>query len=226
MVLWFGMGFALGGELGYGQYVSWIRGTFHIGNEAIEIAPWMGYLWFAICGIAKAIPAGIFLGWALHGKASAKVWATRVLLVFMLLAIILNLGAPVLGSGAVEWLGDRLVQHCPGLIFPHADMGIYAGEMDGQQGRTVWTNTQNFAVMIWGLVALVVGALNRERTTVVFGSILGGGFAIGYPLSASWCIGMMYAPDYIDWWKIWELQSGFNLGFVCVLAMLLSLIHI
>ena len=53
MVLWLGMGIALGGELGYGQYVSWIRGRFNVGDGVIHIAPWIGYAWFAICGIAK-----------------------------------------------------------------------------------------------------------------------------------------------------------------------------
>jgi hypothetical protein len=220
MVLWLGMGIALGGELGYGQYVSWIRGMFNVGDEVIHIAPWVGYAWFAICGIAKGVPGGIFLGWTLHRKASSGIWLIRVFLVFFLLVILLNLGAPLLGVGAVDWLGDRFVQHCPWMIFPHADLGIYAGEMDGHQERTVWTNTQNFAVMIWGLVAMLVAALHRDRATLFSGALLGGGFAIGYPLSAVWCLGYVYAPGYVDWWKIWELQSGFNLGFLCVLAML------
>jgi len=32
VVLWLGLGLALGGELGYGQYTSWIRGIFYVGE--------------------------------------------------------------------------------------------------------------------------------------------------------------------------------------------------
>lgn len=220
MVLWLGMGIALGGELGYGQYVSWVRGTFRMGEEIIPISPWMGFAWFAICGVAKGITGGILLGWALHGKASPGVWFVRVILVLALLAILLNLGAPLLGAGANDWLGDLVVKHCPWLIFPHAGMGIYAGELDEHLGRTVWTNTQNFAVMVWGLVAMLVAALHRDRATVVAGAVLGGGFGVGYAVSTLWCLGYIYAPNYVDWWKMWELHAGFNLGLLHVLTML------
>ena len=220
MVLWLGMGVALGGELGYGQYVSWIRGMFNVREEVIPIAPWVGFAWFAICGIAKGITGGIFLGWTLHGKASPGVWLVRVLLVLLLLAILLNLGAPLLGDGVVDWLGERIVRHCPWLLFPHADMGIYAGELDKHLGRTVWTNTQNFSVMMWGFLAMLVAALHRDRATLVAGAVLGGGYGIGYALSTLWCLGYIYAPSYVDWWKIWELHAGFNLGLLFVLAML------
>jgi hypothetical protein len=220
LVLWLGMGTALGGELGYGQYVSWIRGMFNLGEEIVPVAPWIGYAWFAICGVAKGVTGGVFLGWALHAKVSPIVWVIRILLVVLLLAILLNLGAPLLGSGAVDWLGERFVQHCPWLIFPHADLGIYEGELDRHQGRTVWTNTQNFAVMIWGLLAMLIGAIRHERATLVAGAVLGGGFGVGYALSAVWCLGYVYAPGYVDWWKIWELQAGFNFGVLHVIVML------
>jgi hypothetical protein len=220
MVLWVGMGVALGGELGYGQYVSWIRGQFEVGEDLIPISPWIGYAWFAICGIAKGITGGIFLGWALHAKVSPGIWLIRVLLVVLLLAILLNLGAPLLGAGLLDWLGERIARHCPWLLFPHADMGLYAGELDKHAGRTVWTNTQNFAVMMWGFLAMLVAALHRDRATLVSGAVVGCGYGIGYAVSTLWCLGYTYAPSYVDWWKIWELHAGFNLGLLFVLAML------
>ena len=36
IVFWLGLGIAIGGELGYGQYVSWIMGRFTVGKE-IEV---------------------------------------------------------------------------------------------------------------------------------------------------------------------------------------------
>ena len=62
LVFWLGLGLALGGELGYGQYVSWIRGFFNVGNETIPIAPRTGYIWLVYCGIGWAAPGGIILG--------------------------------------------------------------------------------------------------------------------------------------------------------------------
>ena len=54
VVFWLGMGIALGGELGYGQYTAWILGKFYVGDDIISIEPWIGYLWFMVCGIGWA----------------------------------------------------------------------------------------------------------------------------------------------------------------------------
>ena len=219
LVLWLGMGIALGGELGYGQYVSWIRGMFNVGDEVIPIAPWVGYAWFAICGIGWGAPGGIMLGWALHGKASLGCWFVRSFLMLVLLVLLFNLGTPLLGSGAVEWLGGRLVESCPWLLFPNSGLEIYAGELGKHLGRTVYTNTQNFAVLVWWAGAMCVAALQRDRTTLVSGAVIGGGFGIGFVLSALWCLGYGYAPGYVDWWKMWELNAGFNLGLLYVIVL-------
>ena len=70
IVFWLGLGIALGGELGYGQYVGWIRGIFNVGDETIAIEPWLGYFWLILCGIGWAAPGGILLGWALGDNVS------------------------------------------------------------------------------------------------------------------------------------------------------------
>ena len=41
--LWLGLGISIGGEWGYGQYVSWIQGKFEAGDAILPIAPWIGY---------------------------------------------------------------------------------------------------------------------------------------------------------------------------------------
>ncbi len=68
--LWLGLGISLGGELGYGQYVSWIRGSFNVGDETVPIAPWIGYAWFALCGVGWA-PRGE-LPWVGHLPAGSR----------------------------------------------------------------------------------------------------------------------------------------------------------
>jgi hypothetical protein len=105
------------------------------------------------------------------------------------------------------------------LLFPHADLGIYTGELDKHLKRTVYTNTQNFAVVFWWVISLLVAAIQRDRKTVVIGLILGAGFGFGFLQSALWCLGYKYAPGYIDWWKMWELNAGFNLGILYIITL-------
>ena len=77
IVLWLGLGLSLGGELGYGQYVSWIQGIFYVGDGTIAIAPSVGYIWLILCGIGWAAPGGILLGWALGERVSIRNWVIR-----------------------------------------------------------------------------------------------------------------------------------------------------
>jgi hypothetical protein len=200
--LWLGLGIAIGGELGYGQYVSWIQGRFNVGERIVPVAPWVGYAWFVICGIGWGAPGGILLGWALHGKASLRRWTARLLI-------------PV----GVAFLGWLLVRSCPWLFFPNYNLGIYVGDLDKHLTRTVETNTQNFVVLAWWVGAMLVAAFHRDRATLAAGALIGGGFGIGFTLGALWCLGYSYAPGYIDWWKMWELHAGFNLGLLYVLTL-------
>jgi hypothetical protein len=64
--------------------------------------------------------------------------------------------------------------------------------------------------------------LQRDRHTLRCGAVIGGGFGIGFAVSAVWCLGYSYAPAFIDWWKMWELHAGFNLGVLYALALFLT----
>ncbi len=202
IALWLGLGIALGGELGYGQYVSWIQGRFEVGEGTVPVSPWLGYLWFTICGIGWAAPGGVFLGWALGGKVSWLRWCVRI-------------GVP-LGVGFLGWL---LVQMYPGAFFPNYGLDLYVETLDRHLERTVFTNTQNFVVVAWWAGVLLVAVLQRDWATLVMGLLIGGGFGVGFTLSALWCLGYTYAPGYIDWWKMWELHAGFNLGLLYAVAL-------
>ena len=219
VALWLGLGLAMGGELGYGVYVSWIRGMFNTGEEIIPISPWVGYLWFALCGIGWAAPGGIVLGWALNANISVRAWSVRILLGAVLFIFIFNLPLPGLGAGTITWLGRQVAAYRPGLLFPHARLGLYAGDVSREIGRTMYTSTQNAAVVFWWLCALCAAAWQRDRATLVSGALLGAGFGVGFAVSAAWCVGYNHAPAYIDWWKMWELHAGFNLGLVYALLL-------
>ncbi len=215
LVFWLGFGIALGGELGYGQYVSWIQGHFYAGNEILNISPWNGYVWFVLCGIGWAAPGGVLLGWALGERARPRIWFIRSLLVIILL--ILLFAWPF-----VDWLSQQIARSCPGLLFPAAKLGLYLGPLDSHLSRTVYTNTQNFTVVLWWISALIIAALQKDKTTLVIGLLIGGGFGLGFMQSALWCLGYGIAPHYIDWWKMWELNAGFNLGALYAVALYLA----
>jgi hypothetical protein len=105
------------------------------------------------------------------------------------------------------------------LFFPQENRGLLTGDLDHHLSRTVYTNSQNALVLFWWIGALAVAAWQRDRATLAMGLIIGGGFGIGMPLSAIWCLGYVAAPDYIDWWKMWELNAGFNLGLLYLVAL-------
>ena len=219
VVLWLGMGIALGGQLGYGRYVSWIQGNFPVGGEVLSVSPWAGAVWFFICGIGWGAPGGIMLGWALDGQASVRRWAVRVILTLLLLVILFNLGDMFFGEGIVSRVG-RMIRHtAPGFLYPAADQVSYAGELDSHLGSTVYLNTQNFLVVLWWAICMAIAAFKRERATLVAGGVIGGLFGFGFLISALWVFGYTYAPGYTDWWKVWEVHSGINLGILYAIVL-------
>ncbi len=205
IVLWLGLGLSLGGELGYGQYVSWIQGVFYVGNETISISPHVGYIWLILCGIGWAAPGSIILGWALGERVSMSNWVIRAVLLGTFLVF-------MFAWPFIDWLGELFVQFAPGLLFPNADLGIYSAELGKHLSRTVYTNTQNFAAVVWWIIAMLIAAWQRDKITIITGLIIGGGFGIGFMQSTLWTLGYVSVPQYIDWWKMWELNAGFNLG--------------
>lgn len=219
IVLWLGMGIALGGQLGYGRYVSWIQGDFRVGGEVIGVSPWAGVIWFVICGIGWGAPGGILLGWALDAHVSARRWALRISLVLLLLVILFNLGASLLGEGIVSRAGSLVRHTVPWLLYPAAGQVSYAGELDGDLGSTVYLNTQNALVLLWWGACMAMAVFKRERATRVAGSVIGGLFGVGFLLSALWVLGYTYAPSYTNWWKVWEVHAGFNMGILYAIVL-------
>ena len=216
VVFWLGLGISLGGELGYGQYVGWIRGIFSVGNETIYIEPWLGYFWLIICGIGWAAPGGIILGWVLGKDVSIRTWVIRSIMVVFLLMVLFS-------SPFVDWIGVILLKSNSSLIFPNIDLGLYTSVLDKHLERTVYTNTQNFAVVVWWIISLLMAAYQRDKTTLIVGIIIGGGFGIGFMQSTLWTLGYGFAPSYIDWWKMWELNAGFNLGLLYAITFYWSI---
>ncbi|GMV93296.1 MAG: hypothetical protein AMXMBFR82_30740 [Candidatus Hydrogenedentota bacterium] len=282
VALWLGLGIAIGGEWGYGQYTGWIRGTFETVDGLVPLNPAVGHLWFFLCGIAWGAPGGVALGWVLSGKHSLHTWLVRLvvplgaaLLGRMLIQVrpgwffpnfSSDLYTPVPGTTlpetyffqnqpfmtgawlvcvvliAVSWylsknnhpyrdIGRGLsilsvvysisLVLCMGwwLARPEDGLGLFSGELDKHLGRTVYTNAQNAIVVAWAVGAMVVAAAQRDKWTLAMNTIVGFGFGFGMMISALWCLGYIHWRDYIDWWKLWEVHAGFNLGVLYALAL-------
>ncbi len=211
VIFWLGLGIAIGGQLGYGQYVSWIMGRFTIGQEIeimgrmttyLEIERWRGYVWFVIAGTSWGACGGVLLGWALKQNVTAKIWFVRIIVPLIFCAF-----------------GWFLVKLYPSLFFPHFSVEFYTKGNCPDCVRTIYTNTQNFMVLMWWIGVLVVAMIQKDRPVLVIASALGVGFGIVFASSAMWFLGNEFAPQYIDWWKVWELQTGFLLG--CLYAVTL-----
>jgi hypothetical protein len=206
LILWLGLGLAIGGELGYGQYIAWIMGKFEViieipvadvakENSYLEISPFFGYLWLIICGIGWTGIGSILVGWVLNTRVSFPKWIFRLIIPF----------------GFVG-LGSLLLDYFPSLFFPHYSPELYLPQNCTECERTIFTNTQNFLVVMWWLGAIVTAYFQKDKHTLVSGLVLGIGFGIAFSVTSPWCLGYMYAPGYIDWWKMWEGSHGFLLG--------------
>ncbi len=144
--LWLALGLAMGGELGYGQYVSWIRSMFQVGDDIVPIAPWYGYAWFAICGVGWAAPGAISLGWALAGRKTLGIWLPRLVV-------------PI-GFGILTRL---TIQTWPWLFLPKWDLGVYVPDVANAVAPN-GADTQISMIIMW-LVSTLLAALAWSTTT-------------------------------------------------------------
>jgi hypothetical protein len=159
-----------------------------------------------------AAAGGIVLGWILGERKSYLTWSVRSILVIVLLFILFD-------WSLIESISSIAAESFPRLLFPNSDLGLYGGQLDKHLERTIYTNTQNFLVLLWWTGALITAAIQKDRITLYTGLILGIGFGIGFMQSAVWCLGYGFAPKYIDWWKMWEINSGFNFGIIYAFLM-------
>jgi len=206
VVFWLGIGISIGGMFGYGPYVSWIQGNFSLngaGNTRY-IDPIIGYVWFWLCGAAWGGIGGIFLGWALGKKVSLKQWIIRIFvpLIFVGIAII------------VFFL-------IPPLFNPFYSTSLYTESACSECVDIFETNSIIFFAIMWWIGALFVAFIEKDDYTKNYGLILGIFLGFGFTVSAMWTLGYVFAPGYIDWWKVWELSTGVFGG--CLYAIILYL---
>ena len=51
--------------------------------------------------------------------------------------------------------------------------------------------------------------IQKDRITLILGSVIGFGIGILFMIASTWCLLFIYWPNGTDWWKYWEVSTGF-----------------
>ncbi|GAB4311943.1 MAG: hypothetical protein Kow0069_12460 [Promethearchaeota archaeon] len=190
---WAGLGVAAGGTLGYGVYVSWIAGRFLVDAETtLAVHPLAGYAWLAACGTAWGGLAGVLGGWSAGGRASKGRWGARACV-------------PAAFAVAAIFAVDAF----PDFFHPLYSTGVYQAACS-TCARAASTNATNAVALAWVVGALLVACVQRDWTTLTWGLALAAG--VGAPFTAGAVWNLLYGAWPFDWWKAWELTTGFGGG--------------
>lgn len=194
-VLAIGAGIMIGGFHGYGQFISWIEGSWRIiggtPGVTIEVDPAWGFLGLLQCGLSWGGTAGVMLGWAARGdgnrNAARRAWIVR----------------GVLGvSGAIAGLVIALV--FPGLLVPHYGSSYFADLGSCLQCTRAIDTAISSAVQFGLFVGLLTAEISLKNWRgVTTAMITGAGFGIAFVVAAGWFF------TSIPWsWKCWEMSIG------------------
>jgi len=187
------LGFGLGGYNGYGQYISWIQGVFHITypETSIPIEPWKGYLYLFATGAGWGGLGGVMLSWIYGERQKWFIQAARLI---------------VLPAGFLA--GNYIVQVRPELFMPfYGQIPYDAGECSD------CVRTFNTTVGLVSFAFMTVASLLFEALRFNIRSMkIAGTAALGFGIAFAGC-----APFHIlgtvwpvfDWWKAWEMSLGF-----------------
>lgn len=200
------LGVGFGGMTGWGVYTAWVQGIFHYNapDAAREIAPWTGYLALFFCGFHWGGNAGAFLAWCAPAvKTTWRTWAGRIT-------------AAVIGAVVVH----QTIRFFPQLFFPFYAEGIYGNPDYATVQRTLGAipNIGRHIGIFLGFLAFE--ALRRDWRAVKVMLTVSLGFALGLSIGAWWHTFHGHELA-IDWWKNWEMVSGFGGGLGLALAFVL-----
>ncbi|MHA1821474.1 MAG: hypothetical protein ACTSU2_02785 [Promethearchaeota archaeon] len=222
-----GLGVAIGGMWGYGIYVSWINGVFLTGlndpSSNMTINPFIGYLGLFITGIDWLGVSGILFGWSsyrtyfkeksilkykmedqLNDKNITINDISKLKVLFWLKKVVIPL--------IFVLMGIAIIKYFPNLIYPKYSKEFYSvTECPLCLDRIVSTNSVNFLVFMWWLGAIIESKISDDKITLRSGLVLGLGFGFIFMVCAMWNLMPAHTsnPNYIDWWKLWEIGAGF-----------------
>ena len=199
-------GVAFGGMTGWGVYTAWVQGIFHytFPDAAREIGPWTGYLALFFCGLHWGGNAGAFLSWcAPRVKTTWRTWVGRI-------------AAAIIGAVVAHYT----VRLFPQFFFPFYAEGIYDNPDYATVQRT-WGAIPNIARHVGIFLGfLVFEAIRRDWRAVKVMCTVSLGFALGLSIGGYWHTFHGHELG-IDWWKNWEMVSGFGGGLGFAMAFIL-----
>ncbi|HNT89186.1 MAG TPA: hypothetical protein PKL84_15095, partial [Candidatus Hydrogenedentes bacterium] len=197
------LGIAFGGFTGYGVYISWLNGRFHLNYpEGLRDVPaWTGYAMLFFCGIHWGGNTGCFMAWCAPKRPLRGVdWAARI-----------ACGV----AGAVAAYG--FVRLVPQLFLPYYAEGIYAVPENKTCIRAL-DSIRNIAPHVGSVLGfLAYEIFRRDRRAVAMILTMALGFAIPFTIGGYWQT-QPYPEFRIDWWKNWEMTIGLGGGLAFGLA--------
>ncbi|MBP8131817.1 MAG: hypothetical protein KA184_19745 [Candidatus Hydrogenedentes bacterium] len=197
------LGIAFGGLTGYGVYISWLNGRFHLNYpEGLRDVPaWTGYAMLFLCGLHWGGNTGCFLAWcAPRRPLRGTDWALRI------------------ASGAVGAAAAcAIVRLFPQWFLPYYAEGIYAVPENKTCIRAL-DSVRNIAPhvgMVLGFLAYEIARGDRRAAAMILTVALG--FAVPFTAGGYWQT-MHDSAFPIDWWKNWEMTIGLGGGLSLGLA--------
>lgn len=197
------LGIAFGGLTGYGVYISWLNGKFHLNYpEGLRDVPaWTGYAMLFVCGLHWGGNTGCFMAWCAPNRPlRVRDWLTRI-------------ACGVLGAvGAYAF-----VRLFPQLFLPFYAEGIYDVPEYATCQRSLNT-IREIAPHVGSLLGfLAYEILRGDRRAVALILTVALGFAVPFTLGGYWQT-RPYPEFEIDWWKNWEMTIGLGGGLSLGLA--------
>jgi len=186
------IGFGAGGFNGYGQFISWSAGVFHIKYPELTkaISPSLGYIWLFICGFGWGGVGGHLV--AFFVEKERKIPAT----------LIRCLCFPV--GAVVGWL---IVARRPDLFMPFYSKELYdpAFCTDCKRNLEIMPIAGAFVGMT--LLASLYDVFRRRLRSLITVAITAIGFGAVFSGAVPFQHFGKYAPGF-DWWKVWEMTIG------------------
>jgi len=200
------LGIAFGGMTGYGVYISWLNGRFHLSYPDLvrDVPAWTGYAMLFVCGLHWGGNTGCFMAWCAPARpVSGRAWAARI-------------ACGVLGAvGAAIFV--RLL---PQLFLPYYSEGVYrvAEYKTCQRALGSIRNIAPHVGLLLGFLSYEVARGDRRAIGMILTMALG--FAIPFTVGGYWQT-MHGSALRIDWWKNWEMTIGLGGGLAFGLAFYL-----
>ncbi len=200
------IGFGAGGFNGYGQFISWSTGVFHIEYPDVtrSISPVLGYIWLFACGFGWGGVGGHIVAFLVEKEK--KVPAT------LLRCLCFPLGA------VVGWL---IVARRPEFFMPFYSKDLYDPAICTDCKRNLEIMPIVGAFIGMTALASVFDIFRRRRRSLLTVAITAIGFGAVFSGAVPFQQFGKYAPGF-DWWKVWEMTIGAVGGSVIGMVYLLN----